>query len=196
MTTDSAGARRPCPFCGEEVLAVAKKCKHCQSMFDGSGATELPALVPTAPVDALADRLAVPGRRIGAWLLDLVCFALVGVVGLILGSQSPVVLILAVLVALLIQAQFWSEGTTPGKAMPGMKVYSEKTREPVGFWAMAIRETLGKDLSGALLGLGWIWILIDKRHQGFHDKLLGTVVLVDDKPTADSSRSFLSTTIE
>ena len=35
---------RPCPFCGEQILAVAFKCKHCQTMLDGS--TPFPSGTP------------------------------------------------------------------------------------------------------------------------------------------------------
>jgi uncharacterized protein (DUF983 family) len=31
-------ATKRCPFCAEEILAVAKKCKHCGSMLDESAA--------------------------------------------------------------------------------------------------------------------------------------------------------------
>jgi hypothetical protein len=30
---------KKCLFCAEEILAEAKKCKHCGSMLDGSAAT-------------------------------------------------------------------------------------------------------------------------------------------------------------
>src|SRR6185295_8237815 len=32
----SAEATKRCPYCGEQILAVAIKCKHCGSQLDGS----------------------------------------------------------------------------------------------------------------------------------------------------------------
>ena len=32
-------ATRPCPYCGEAILRVARKCKHCGEFIDGSAGT-------------------------------------------------------------------------------------------------------------------------------------------------------------
>jgi predicted RNA-binding Zn-ribbon protein involved in translation (DUF1610 family) len=40
---------KDCPFCGEEVLSAAKKCKHCNEFFDGSNNASAPTVV-SAPV--------------------------------------------------------------------------------------------------------------------------------------------------
>ena len=43
----------------------------------------------------------------------------------------------------------------------------------------AIGRYLGYYVSAFALMLGFIWVGIDKRKQGFHDKLAGTVVIRD-----------------
>lgn len=36
MSIENNQAIKACPMCGESILAVAKKCKHCGSMLDKS----------------------------------------------------------------------------------------------------------------------------------------------------------------
>lgn len=38
------GETKSCPYCGEEILAIAKKCKHCREFLDDSKETHCPNL--------------------------------------------------------------------------------------------------------------------------------------------------------
>ena len=57
-----------------------------------------------------------------------------------------------------------------------MRVVRERHGGPIGF-GTAILRLIGYVISGFVLYLGFIWILIDSRHQGFHDKIANTVVI-------------------
>ena len=59
----SAEATRPCPFCGEAILYVAKKCKHCGEFLDNT---------PKKTVREVVETNMKQGALIGA----IVCFAL------------------------------------------------------------------------------------------------------------------------
>lgn len=48
-----------CPFCGEEILAIANKCKHCGSNLE-EGASSVPAAIPRQAADYGMFLLAIP----------------------------------------------------------------------------------------------------------------------------------------
>ena len=65
-------------------------------------------------------------------------------------------------------------GQTPGKRVMGLRILrSDGCRLRFG---NALRREIGYVISGILF-LGYLWILVDNRRQGFHDKLAGTIVV-------------------
>jgi uncharacterized RDD family membrane protein YckC len=76
-----------------------------------------------------------------------------------------------------ISINYWKQGTSFGKKRRNLYVLNKDTGEKLSLGYMFLRETVGKYISGLILSLGWIWVLIDKQHQGWHDKLVGSVVV-------------------
>ena len=75
---------------------------------------------------------------------------------------------------------FWVfVGATPGKILFECRVVDARTGRPPG-WARATVRYLCYFVSLVPLGLGFLWIAWDKRKQGWHDKLAGTLVVVED----------------
>ena len=73
---------------------------------------------------------------------------------------------------------FWTlVGQTPGKLLLGLRVVSRSGR-PITFW-QALRRYVGYFLSAFAIYIGYLWILIDNRRQGWHDKLADTYVIYD-----------------
>ena len=72
---------------------------------------------------------------------------------------------------------FWiTSGATPGKMAFGMQVVDAATGTPVTA-GQAIGRFFAYIVSGAVFCLGFIWIGLDARKQGWHDKLASTVVV-------------------
>jgi uncharacterized RDD family membrane protein YckC len=73
---------------------------------------------------------------------------------------------------------FWSlSGQTLGDLLVGVRVIrSNGSRVSLG---RAILRIIGAYISGIVVFLGFLWALWDPRHQGWHDKLAGTVVVYD-----------------
>ena len=69
---------------------------------------------------------------------------------------------------------------TPGKMLMDIKIVDAKTTGRAGIGQLVLRY-LGYLLSALPLGLGFLWIIIDKKNQGWHDKLASTLVIMQDE---------------
>ncbi len=78
-----------------------------------------------------------------------------------------------------------SIGQTPGKILLRIKVIRLTGRELT--YGTAFLRWLGYLLSGFVFYLGFIWVAFDRKKQGWHDKIAGTLVVhIDD----DNERNF------
>jgi uncharacterized RDD family membrane protein YckC len=72
---------------------------------------------------------------------------------------------------------FWRYcGATPGKVALGLKIVDANTLLPASTARLVLR-FLGYLVSALPLSLGFLWIGIDRRKQGWHDKIARTVVI-------------------
>ena len=69
---------------------------------------------------------------------------------------------------------------TPGKLLMSCQVVDIRAGGPIGL-RQAVLRYLGYAVSALPLGLGFLWIIWDKRKQGFHDKIAGTTVIIEDE---------------
>ena len=74
---------------------------------------------------------------------------------------------------------FWRyRGATPGKMLISAKIVDAET-----FGTPSTGQLIGRYFAyivSCIFMLGFIWIAFDKRKQGWHDKLAGTVVVYDE----------------
>lgn len=73
---------------------------------------------------------------------------------------------------------FWTlAGFTPGKGLMGLRVIRHDGTEVT--FGPALRRFLGYWVSAIVFFIGFLWVIVDRRRQGWHDKIAGTVVIYD-----------------
>lgn len=111
--------------------------------------------------------------RIAALALDAVLIGLIAG-GVFRHGGRPAQIVLGSLA--IYAALMWKlKGTTIGGVICGLKVVRLDDR-PLD-WTTAIVRTLSCVLSGAVVGLGFIWVAFDDEKQSWHDKIAGTTVV-------------------
>lgn len=98
------------------------------------------------------------------------------------GIGITIFLVIFIIVYTIVEIFFFSKGQSIGKAIFGLKVVASKNGKPLGIWWMLLREFIVKQASSEVFCLGYIWILIDDKNRGWHDKILDTYV-IDIKET-------------
>jgi uncharacterized RDD family membrane protein YckC len=125
-------------------------------------------------------------QRFAAFVIDWLIVSVISVpiIVLVFGAQyfslEPATHawdLVATLVVGAAAVAFWRYcGATPGKIAMDIKIVDAKTGGRPGTARLVVR-FLCYFLSALPLYLGFIWIAIDRRKQGWHDKIAGTVVI-------------------
>lgn len=128
------------------------------------------------------------GRRCAAALIDvLLAGFFLGLLGWLVRLNFPdhaaltaeardaLVLIAAPAVLL----SWWLFQGTPGKLLLGCRIVDARSGDRPRFPQLLVR-LLAYAIAAAPAGLGLLWVLWDRRRQGWHDKLARTLVVSDD----------------
>ena len=127
------------------------------------------------------------GARLGSFIIDQVILYIVAIViGLIFGTlfiygAEPTVLVIIELIlsiGLLLgyYTYFFGNGQTLGMKVAKIKLCRTDGTYPIGYGKGLLR-CIGMIISSSVFGLGYLWILIDKDKQGWHDKIADTYVV-------------------
>ncbi|MBL7159198.1 signal peptidase I [Candidatus Microgenomates bacterium] len=71
-------------------------------------------------------------------------------------------------------------GATFGKKNQRLTVVSSDYKT-IGYGRALVRESIGKFVSSLILNIGYLWLIIDKKRQGWHDKISKTLVVQADE---------------
>ncbi|MBQ6440609.1 MAG: RDD family protein [Mogibacterium sp.] len=95
------------------------------------------------------------------------------------GASAVIMFIVFIILLAYIILEFvlFAKGKSIGKAILGLQVVSSTDGKPFRFWKMFFRECFVKSASGSVFGLGYIWILLDEKNRGWHDKILDSYVV-------------------
>lgn len=124
------------------------------------------------------------GARFGSYILDLIIVeVVVFVVYFVFVCFSkaylfPISYILSLAIPWGYYTYFFGKGQTLGMKAVKIKLCGTDGTYPVGYGKGFLR-CIGMIISGLVIGLGYLWILIDENKQGWHDKIAGTYVVVE-----------------
>ncbi len=111
-------------------------------------------------------------RRVAAYLIDAVVIFVIDIFLNVLHLGA-----LGVIAGLVYFVYFWSQqnGQTPGDQALKIRIVREDGKQ-IDIMTGVIRY-IGYIVSAFVIFLGFLWVIWDKKKQGWHDKMAGTVVV-------------------
>jgi uncharacterized RDD family membrane protein YckC len=186
-----------CPGCGAQRVSAVALGAQIRVANGGGAAVELPtstakrARRPVIEHESAAGlEPADFGMRLGAWLFDLLLFLIAVMASTfllsslskksIVGSNAMLAAFYTVAVVLfafnfiLLAGR---AGQTIGKRLVGIRIVQEDGT-PASYVSVLLRHFVGYTLSALVGFLGFLWVIWDSKHQGWHDKIARTIVVL------------------
>ena len=128
-------------------------------------------------------RVAGLTRRLLGELIDkaLTLGLSVLVIRLLDNGVRPPYQIFAAVIAIWLLYYIWGygDGQTVGCMITGMRIVMDRTGVEPGY-RLGLARLLFSIVSALPFAAGYFWMLFDNKHQTWHDKACGTVVIIDD----------------
>ena len=99
-----------------------------------------------------------------------------GMAGMVTPGAAGSLLAQLLLPAVLIVGFWVWKAATPGKMVISAEIVDAKTLGKPSAGQLIVRY-IGYFISAFVFGLGFLWVAFDKRKQGWHDKIAGTLVV-------------------
>ena len=121
------------------------------------------------------------GTRLVSYIIDVIILwvigAILGFIFMAFGAGYGAASIIGILISLGYFTYFFGNGQTPGMKVMKIKLCGTDGTYPIGYGKGFIR-WIGMLISALVIYIGFLWILIDKDKQGWHDKIAGTYVVL------------------
>ncbi len=173
------GKRMRCPVCGLESKGKNLNCSVCGAVLK-NGKKHVEKAVKKEAQGPKVSLSAFPtvkfGRRLVAYLIDFAVvtlfFAFLVAAGM---KEIPDFLAQTVMAFYFIILWVFWDGRTVGKKIMKIKIVTIEGKPITP--GKAILRYLGYIISSLGAFLGFLWIIWDKNHQGWHDKIAKTLVV-------------------